>query len=132
MSEFRLGIPARVMFAHAPSGRELVPERVEHLQFGITWDVTGILDSWQHPGRAEDTLGKPVLIKWWLLKVSGPLPGRPAKCGEFLIGASFYGDPPGWWITIDLLTAWLARPGGKPCGPRAATTTPPVVPSIAR
>lgn len=27
------------------------PRQVEHLQFGITWDVTEILDRWAHPGR---------------------------------------------------------------------------------
>jgi hypothetical protein len=62
--------------------------------------VTEILDRWAHPGRAEDTIGKPVLIKWRLLKVSGPLPGRPAERGEFTMEVSSYGDPPGWWITV--------------------------------
>ena len=92
---------ARVTFDHPPSGRGLEPRRVEHLQFGITWDVTGILDRWAHPGRAEDTIGKPALIKWWLLKVSGPLPGRPAEPGGFVMEVSGYGDPPGWWITVE-------------------------------
>jgi hypothetical protein len=31
--------------------------------------------------------------------VSGPLPGRPAERGEFVMEVSFHGDPPGWWIT---------------------------------
>jgi hypothetical protein len=73
MIERRLGIPGRLAFNH-PYGRCLEPTQVEHLQFGITWDVTEILDRWAHPGRAEDTTGKAVLIKWRLLKVSGPLP----------------------------------------------------------
>ena len=101
MSERRLGIPARVTFNHLPPGRGLEPRRVEHLQFGITWDVTAILDPWAHPGRAEDTLGKAILIKWWRLKVSGPLPGRPAELGEFTMEVSFHGSPPGRWITLD-------------------------------
>jgi hypothetical protein len=63
--------------------------------------VTAILDRWAHPRRPEDTLGKAILIKWWLLKVSAPLPGRAAGRGEFIMGVSFYGDPPGWWITVD-------------------------------
>src|SRR5947207_14654324 len=71
---------------------------------GITWDVTEILDRWAHPGRAEDTLGKPVLIKWWLLNVSGPLPGRQAERGEFLMEVAAYGHTTLWWITLDLLT----------------------------
>jgi hypothetical protein len=58
--------------------------------------VTGILYRWAHPGRAEDTTGKATLIKWRLLKVSGPLPGRPAERGEFVMQVSFYGSPPGW------------------------------------
>ena len=45
-------------------------------------------------------LGKPDLIKWWLLKVSGPLPGRPAELGEFIMEVSLHGDRPGWWITV--------------------------------
>jgi hypothetical protein len=102
VSEPRLGIPAPITFAYPPDrGRDLEPTRVEHLQFGITWDVTAILDRWAHPGRAEDTLGKPVLIKWWQLKVCGPLPGRPAEHGEFTMEVSFHGDPPGWWITVE-------------------------------
>jgi hypothetical protein len=101
VSEPSRGIPARISFDHPPSGGGLEPRRVEHLQFGITWDVTGILDRWAHPGRAEETLGKATLIKWWLLKVSGPLPGRPAETGEFVMEVSAYGDPPGWWIRVD-------------------------------
>jgi hypothetical protein len=75
--------------------RSLEPKRVEHLQFGITWDVTEILDHWEHPKHAKDTLGKAILIKWWLLRVSGPLPGRPAERGEFVMEVSFRSDPPG-------------------------------------
>jgi hypothetical protein len=71
------------------------------LQLVITWDVIAILDRWAHPGRPEDTLGKAILIKWWLLRVCGPLPGRPAERGEFVMEVSFYGSPPGWWITVE-------------------------------
>jgi hypothetical protein len=52
-----------------------------------TWDVTAILDRGAHPRRAEDTPGKAILIKWWLLRVCGPLPGRPAERGEFVMEA---------------------------------------------
>jgi hypothetical protein len=102
VSEPSRGVIARVRFDRAPPARGsgLEPVQVEHLQFGITWDVTGILDRWAHPGRAEETLGKATLIKWWLLKVSGPLPGRPAELGEFIMEVSAYGAPPGWWITV--------------------------------
>jgi hypothetical protein len=105
VTESPRGIIARVSFNHPPSGRGLEPKRVEHLQLGLSWYVTGILDHWQHPGRAEDTLGKPDLIKWWLLKVSGPLPGRPAERGEFVMQVSFYGRPPGWFITVEALAS---------------------------
>ena len=101
MSEPRFGISAQVRFDHPPSGRGLEPKRVEHLQLGITWDVTEILDSWQHPRPPEETLGQPTLTKWWLLKVSGPLPGRPAERGEFVMEVSAYGAPPGWWIRVE-------------------------------
>lgn len=102
MSESSRGVIARVRFNHPPSGRGQEPNRVEHLQLGITWRVTEILDRWERPGRAEDMLGKPDLIKWWLLKVSGPLPGRPGELGESVMQVSFYADPPVWWITVDL------------------------------
>jgi hypothetical protein len=46
-------------------------------------------------------MGKATLIKWWLLKVSGPLPGRPAERGEFVMEVSLYGAPAGWWITAE-------------------------------
>jgi hypothetical protein len=32
--------------------------------------------------------------------VSGPLPGRPAEHGEFVMEASSYGDRSLWWITV--------------------------------
>lgn len=109
MSESSRGVIARVRFNHPPSGRGQEPNRVEHLQLGITWRVTEILDRWERPGRAEDMLGKPDLIKWWLLKVSGPLPGRPAELGEFVMEVSAYGSPPGWWITVEHLQAAAGR-----------------------
>ena len=94
MSEPSRGVIARVSFNHPPSGCGLESKRVaEHLQLGISWYVTEILDRWAHPGRAEDTLGKATLIKWWLLKVSGPLPGRPAERGEFVMEVSFLRRP---------------------------------------
>jgi hypothetical protein len=34
-------------------------------------------------------------------EVSGPLPGDPAKRGEFVMEVSAYGDPSGWWITVE-------------------------------
>ena len=33
-----------------------------------------------------------VLIKWWLLRVSGPPPGRPAQRGEFAMEVSAHGN----------------------------------------
>jgi hypothetical protein len=63
--------------------------------------VTAILDRWAHSGRAEDTLGEAILIKWWLLRVCGPLPGRPAERGQFIMEVSFYGALPAWWITLE-------------------------------
>ena len=88
MSEPSRGVP--------PSGRASSQGESSTLQFGITWDVTAILERWAHPGRAEDTPGKATLIRWWLLKVCGPLPGRPAELGEFVMEVSAYGVPPGW------------------------------------
>jgi hypothetical protein len=99
VSDRNLGVPGWVTFDH-PYRRDLEPRRVEHLQFGVTWDVTEILDSWQHHRPPEETLGKATLTKWWLLRVTGPLPGRPAESGEFVMEVSFHGDPADWWITV--------------------------------
>jgi hypothetical protein len=82
---------------HRPSGPRAQAGRAPPVRHHVGRDE--ILDHWAHPGRAEETLGKQILIKWWLLRVSGPLPGRPADRGEFVMQVSFYGDPPGWWIT---------------------------------
>jgi hypothetical protein len=38
--------------------------------------------------RAEQTLGQPVLTKWWMLKVRGLLPGRPTESGELVTEVS--------------------------------------------
>lgn len=62
--------------------------------------MTGILDYWQHPGRAEQTLGQATLTKWWLLEVYGPLPGRLAESGRFMMEISAYGNRRLWWITV--------------------------------
>jgi len=94
VSEPSRGVIARVTFNHPPSGRGLEPRQVEHLQLGLSWRVTEILDRWEHPGRPEDMIGKPDLIKCWLLKVSGPLPGRPAERAEFVMEVSFHGVQP--------------------------------------
>ena len=45
-------------------------------------------------------MGKAALIKSWLLKVFGPLPGRPAERGEFVMAVSDYGARSSWWITV--------------------------------
>jgi hypothetical protein len=47
----------------------------------------------------------PVLTSWQRyrlpLKVSGPMPGRPAERGEFVMEVSSTATRPGWWITLD-------------------------------
>jgi hypothetical protein len=101
VSEPNLGVPGWVTFNRASLIHSwgLKPELVEHSTLGITWLVTEILDSWQHPGQPRDLWGQATAIRWWRLKVSGPLPGRPAERGEFIMEITKYGDPPGWWIT---------------------------------
>jgi hypothetical protein len=86
------------MFVRAERSRHLVPELVEHLQLGITWEVTGILGCWAHPARSEETLGRPVLTGWWVLKVSRPLPDRPGEAGEFVMEVTGCGHQRPWWI----------------------------------
>jgi hypothetical protein len=82
VSEPSRGVIARVRFNHARDGRGPEPKGVEHLQLGLSWRVTEILDRWERPGSPEQMLGKPDLIKWWLLKVAGPLPGRPPSAAS--------------------------------------------------
>jgi len=110
------GVPARVAFNPAPPARGsgLEPERVEHLQLGITWRVTEILDRWQHPGRVQETWGRATVAKWWLLKVSGPLPGRPGVTGEFVMEISAYGHRSRWWITVEPLADPITEQGPGP------------------
>jgi hypothetical protein len=73
----------------------------------ITWRVTEVLDGWEHPGSPQEMLGQATVTRWWQLKVSGPLPGRPAERGEFVMEVSPFGHRPGWWITVDLSRDYL-------------------------
>jgi hypothetical protein len=61
--------------------------------------VTGFIDSWKHAGRPRETWGQVTVTSWWVLPVSGPLPGCLAEPGEFVLEVSRYADRPGWWIT---------------------------------
>ena len=68
ISESSRGVIARVRFNHPPSGRGLEPRRVEHLQLGLTWRVTEILDRWDRPGRPEK------MQRWTQLSTNGSSP----------------------------------------------------------
>jgi hypothetical protein len=43
-------------------------------------------------------LKKPVVEKWYRLRVFGPLPGQPDQLGEFVMIANAYGNRDRWWI----------------------------------
>jgi hypothetical protein len=83
VSEPRLGVPAHATFAYPPGhGRDLEPRRIEHLPFGITRDVTAILDRRAHPGHAKDTLGRAILINGGCCASAGRCPAVPPSAAS--------------------------------------------------
>lgn len=75
----------------------------EHATLPLAWLVTEALDG-SAPGRPQET-------RWAgchqavAAEGSGPLPGRPAERGEFVMKVQAHGHRPGWWITT---TTWPA------------------------
>jgi hypothetical protein len=71
---------------------------VYHLALGYSWRVHAVLGQWTHPGFPGRTYGRPVIARRLRLQVSGPLPGRPRRRGEFIMIATMYGTGYHWWI----------------------------------
>jgi hypothetical protein len=97
------------MVEHGPAAASVgggrVPVRVIHATRGLAWRVEEVLDGWKHPGGPQACAGEPEVTAWYLLRVWGPLPGRPAERGRFVIQVQGYGDRPGWWLTLASLPA---------------------------
>jgi hypothetical protein len=53
------------------------PVELYHVAQGLRWTVVEVLDGWTHPRWPGKTYKKPVVEKWYRLRVFGPLPGRP-------------------------------------------------------
>jgi hypothetical protein len=78
----------------------LVPLTIRHAELDLSWSVLAVLEDWTTPSYHED-VGTPMEMKRFRVRVSGPLPGHPAKTGEFAMTVRRYGDRPGWWISPD-------------------------------
>lgn len=84
--------------ALAFEGADWRPVRVHHVALGLDWTVTEVLEDWRIPGWPAGTSGKPGAVWRFRLRVTGPLPGRPAENGQFVLVATMYGTRAHWWI----------------------------------
>jgi hypothetical protein len=75
----------------------LVPLTIRHTELDLSWSVLDVLEDWTTPAYRDD-VGTPMETKRFRVRVTGPLPGRPAQVGEFGMIIRRYGDRPGWWI----------------------------------
>lgn len=75
----------------------MTPDIVWHGTLSLKWDVLRVLEDFTTPVYRE-VLGTPGDTRRFRVVVSGPLPGRPAECGEFVTVVRRTGDRPGWWI----------------------------------
>ena len=78
----------------------LVPLTIRHADLDLSWSVLDVLEDWTTPSFHDDR-GGPMETKRLKVRVTGPLPGRPSKTGEFSMIVRRYGDRPGWWICPD-------------------------------
>jgi hypothetical protein len=94
--------PVREVAANvSQQGEGWRPAEVYHARLGLRWRVLEVLQAWIHPGWPERTYGKPVVERKYRLRVCGPLPGRAAEQGEFIMIATAYGDRDQFWIRPD-------------------------------
>jgi hypothetical protein len=78
----------------------LVPLTIRHAGLDLSWSVLAVVEDWTTPSY-HDHAGPPVETRRFRVRVTGPLPGRPAETGEFGMLVRRYGDRPGWWICPD-------------------------------
>lgn len=76
----------------------LTPLSVRHASLELAWSVLTVLEDWTTP-RYSEVAGSPLETKRFVVRVRGPLPGRPSEDGEFLMIIRRYGDRDGWWIS---------------------------------
>jgi hypothetical protein len=75
----------------------LVPLTIRHAELGLCWSVLAVVEDWTTPAYHDD-VGTPMEVKRFRVRVTGPLPGRPAVAGEFGMIVRRYGERQGWWI----------------------------------
>jgi hypothetical protein len=75
----------------------LVPLTIRHAEVDLFWSVLAVLEDWTTPAYHDD-VGTPMETKRFRVRVTGPLPGRPAQVGEFGMIVRRYGDRDGWGI----------------------------------
>lgn len=78
----------------------LVPLSIRHAELDLYRSVLAVLEDWATPSYDEE-VGTPMEVKRFRVRVTGPMPGRPANVGEFGMIVRRYGDRPGWWISPD-------------------------------
>ena len=55
----------------------LVPLTIRHTELDLSWSVLDVLEDWTTPAYRDD-VGTPMETKRFRVRVTGPLPGRPA------------------------------------------------------
>ena len=75
---------------------QLVPLTIRHAGLDLVWSVLELLEVWTTPDFEED-LRSSMELKRYRVRVTGPLPGRPAETGEFTMIVRRLGDSPSWW-----------------------------------
>ena len=80
----------------APAGFIIHGHRSE-----LSWLVWEVLGKWAMPYPERPGPGSHAEVDRFRLRVGGPLPGRPAEYGNFVMIVRRYADdPPGaWWIS---------------------------------
>jgi hypothetical protein len=81
---------------------EWQPVELYYVARGLRWAVWEVLDSWTHPGWPGKTYRKPIVEKWYRLRVFGPLPGQSHQLGEFVMIVTSYGNRDRWWIRPEM------------------------------
>jgi hypothetical protein len=77
---------------------QLVPLTIRHAELELSWSVLEVVEQWTTPDFEHDD-GTAMELKWYRVRVTGPLPGRPSVAGEFGLIVRRYGDRPGWWVS---------------------------------
>jgi hypothetical protein len=72
----------------------LLPLTIRHAELDLSWSMLAVIEDWTTPAYYDD-VGTPMETKRFRVRVTGPLPARPAETGEFGMIVRRYGDRPG-------------------------------------